>query len=55
MNFWKNIMESDLITDLFVAPRWKESEGVRTEYERCKEKKVLIHYPKKGRSSFGCV
>jgi hypothetical protein len=37
LSFWKSILHSGHITDLFMTPRWKESRGARDEYKAGKE------------------
>lgn len=42
--FWKSIMESGYITDLFMTPRWEVSQGARDEIEKGKKIGMTIHY-----------
>ncbi len=42
--FWKNIMESGYITDLFMTPRWEKSQGARDEIDKGKKIGMTIHY-----------
>ena len=42
--FWKSIMESGYITDLFMTPRWEKSQGALDEIEKGKKAGMVIHY-----------
>lgn len=44
MQFWREIFEEGGISDIFMTPRWEESEGAFDEYETAKRLGIAIHY-----------
>lgn len=42
--FWKDIVSSGYITDIFMTPRWKVSEGSRDEHTNAQKLGLNIHY-----------
>lgn len=44
VNFWKIILESGHITDIYMTPRWKTSRGAKEEYGIAKELGIKIHF-----------
>jgi hypothetical protein len=43
MSFWKSVLISGHITDLFMTPRWRDSRGANGEYKAGMEIKMKIH------------
>ncbi|MCL4384346.1 hypothetical protein M1116_02740 [Patescibacteria group bacterium] len=41
--FWRQVLESGFITDLFLTPGWERSRGVQDEYETAKSMVINIH------------
>lgn len=44
LNFWRNILESGDVTDLFTTPGWERSRGATDEHETAKRLGLEIHY-----------
>jgi hypothetical protein len=44
IKFWRNILRSGHITDIFMTPRWDESEGAKDEFDVANEQKIEVHY-----------
>lgn len=44
VDFWRNILRSGHITDVYMTPRWDESRGARDEHETAKQMGIRIHY-----------
>ena len=44
LQFWREIVGSGYVTDIFMTPRWELSEGARDEYETAKRTGVVIYY-----------
>ncbi|PIR96939.1 MAG: hypothetical protein COT91_04135 [Candidatus Doudnabacteria bacterium CG10_big_fil_rev_8_21_14_0_10_41_10] len=42
--FWRDVLGSGHITDLFMAPNWESSFGARDEHETAKSLGIRIHY-----------
>jgi hypothetical protein len=42
--FWRNVLSSGYITDLFMTPGWEKSTGARDEHETAKKNNIIIHY-----------
>ncbi len=42
--FWREILESGHITDIFMTPRWDKSKGATDEHETAKKIGLKIHY-----------
>lgn len=43
IRFWRDILESGFITDIFMTPRWEESKGAKDEYKTAKRLGLKIH------------
>jgi hypothetical protein len=43
-NFWRKILKSGYVTDIFMTPRWDKSKGATEEHETAKEIGLRIHY-----------
>jgi hypothetical protein len=44
LKFWDNIMKSQLITDVYMAPGWEKSIGATEEHKLAKKLKMEMHY-----------
>lgn len=44
MKFWRDILESGHVTDIFMTPRWEQSKGAIDEHEAAKQLGIKIHY-----------
>ena len=44
IDFWRELLNSKLITDLFMTPRWDESEGATDEHTFAEQLGLNIHY-----------
>jgi len=44
LKFWREILGSGWVTDIFMTPRWEHSQGAKDEHEAAKELKLNIHY-----------
>jgi len=42
--YWRKVIQSELITDIFMAPGWERSGGATDEHETAKKLKIKIHY-----------
>lgn len=42
--FWRDVLKSGHITDVFMAPRWEKSKGATDEFETATELGLTIHY-----------
>ena len=45
--FWRDILESGRITDIFMTPRWEQSGGATDEHDTALALKLRIHYLEK--------
>lgn len=43
LDFWREILESGHITDMFMTPRWEVSIGARDEYQNAQRLGLKIH------------
>lgn len=43
-SFWRKILKSGHITDVFMTPRWEKSKGATDEHKTAKEIGLKIHY-----------
>lgn len=43
-SFWRKILKSGHITDVFMTPRWEKSKGAVDEHETAKKIGLTIHY-----------
>ena len=43
-DFWRQILKSGHITDIFMTPRWDKSKGATDEHKTAKEIGLRIHY-----------
>lgn len=43
-DFWRAILGSGEVTDIFMTPRWKDSLGARDEHETAQKLGIAIHY-----------
>lgn len=43
MLFWRKVLLSGIVTDLFMMNGWKRSRGARDEYETAKKCNIVIH------------
>lgn len=46
LEFWRKILSSGHITDIFMTPRWNESKGAIDEHKTAKKLGLKIHYIK---------
>lgn len=44
IEFWRNLLETGFVTDLFMTPRWDESEGATDEHLIAEHLGLNIHY-----------
>lgn len=44
--FWREVLGSGHITDIYMTPRWQESTGARDEHETATKVGIAIHYEK---------
>ncbi|MEK7551727.1 MAG: DUF4406 domain-containing protein [Patescibacteria group bacterium] len=44
IEFWRKILSSGHVTNIFMTPRWKESKGATDEHETAKKLGIKIHY-----------
>lgn len=44
IDFWRELLKSKLITDIFMTPRWDESEGATDEHLVAEQLGLNIHY-----------
>ncbi len=42
--YWRDIIESGYITDIYMAPGWESSNGAKSEFDSAKKKNLKIHY-----------
>lgn len=42
--FWREILESGHVTDIFMTPRWEKSKGATDEHKTAKKIGLTIHY-----------
>jgi len=42
--FWRNVLSSGLVTDVFMTPRWERSRGAMDEHETAKKLGIAIYY-----------
>lgn len=43
IDFWRKIISSGLVTDLFLTPGWERSKGAKDEFETAKTNNLKIH------------
>ncbi len=43
-NFWRTILKSGYVTDVFMTPRWDKSKGATDEHKTAKKVGITIHY-----------
>ncbi len=43
-SFWRNVLGSGYITDIFMTPRWEISRGATDEHKTAKKLGLKIHY-----------
>lgn len=43
LDFWKKVLGSGHVTDLFLTPGWERSIGAKDEYETAKTRRLQIH------------
>lgn len=44
-SFWRKILKSGCVTDIFMTPRWERSKGASDEHRTAKQIGLKIHYP----------
>ncbi len=44
IKFWRVLLKSGHITDIYMTPRWDESKGAKDEHKTAKETGIEIHY-----------
>lgn len=44
ITFWRDIVGSGFVTDIFMTPRWEFSEGAIDEHETAQKFSLTIHY-----------
>lgn len=44
IKFWRILLKSGHITDVFMTPRWKESKGAKDEHRTALKQGITIHY-----------
>ncbi len=44
--FWRSVLETGQVTDIFMTPRWDLSEGAIDEHETAKKLGLTIHFPR---------
>ena len=44
INFWRILLKSGHITDIYMTPRWNKSKGAKDEHKTAKEVEIVIHY-----------
>lgn len=44
--FWREILKSGHVTDIFMTPRWEKSKGATDEHKTAKKLGMSIHYIK---------
>ncbi|KKR50513.1 MAG: hypothetical protein UU81_C0002G0027 [Microgenomates group bacterium GW2011_GWC1_41_8] len=44
IEFWRTILESGHVTDIFMTPRWQLSRGATDEHETAQRIGITIHY-----------
>jgi hypothetical protein len=42
-NFWRGILGSGHVTDIFLTPRWKESRGATDEFQTATTLGIEVH------------
>lgn len=42
--FWRGVLGSGYVTDIYMTPRWQESTGARDEHETALKLGITIHY-----------
>lgn len=42
--YWRDIIESGYITDIYMTPGWESSNGAKSEFDSAKKKHLKIHY-----------
>ncbi len=47
LKFWREVLESGTITDVFMTPRWENSKGATDEYSVAKSLGLRIHFKDK--------
>jgi hypothetical protein len=46
LKFWREVLESGYVTDIYMTPGWERSVGAKDEYETAKNRSLKIHYLK---------
>ena len=41
--FWREVLELGKVTDIFMTPRWEQSEGATDEYNTAQRLGIQIH------------
>ncbi len=44
IQFWRDVLRSGYITDIFMTPRWEKSTGAKDEFQIANEEDMTIHY-----------
>ncbi len=44
LKFWREILESGYVTDIFMTPGWERSIGAKDEHETARKMGIKIHY-----------
>lgn len=44
--YWRDIIESGYITDIYMTPGWEKSNGAKSEFDSAKKKNLKIHLVK---------
>ncbi len=44
ITFWQGVFKEVYITDIFMTPRWEDSEGAKDEHRMAQEMGIRIHY-----------
>lgn len=42
--FWREVLGSGHVTDIYMTPRWQESTGARDEHETASKLGIVVHY-----------
>lgn len=43
-DFWRDVLNSGYVTDIFMTPRWEKSSGARDELETAEKLGLKVHY-----------
>ena len=44
IQFWGNVLKTGYVNDIYMTPRWTESQGARSEYEISKQEGIVVFY-----------